>query len=504
MSRTTALVLLAIILVVGAVYAAPAKEASGSQRMVDLDPVLVGGPPFRRLFLDATVVEDSARLERVFHSATKYEGNPVFVKEREWEGWGPSCGGTVIRDGGKFLMYYYCIDGSLGVAESKDGIHWTRPVVGQSSWKGSKENNIVACNHQVFKLAHPVTPDKTWVSFSANRISYSPDGLHWKTPPRKGRLFLSSDVVNFFYDPYHNRMSATWKCASRRLRACGVVWSDDLDHWVKPVDGPIFTADDLDPDATQIYGMPVFAYQGLYIGLPWIYHARNYKYGPFDANRVCEAQEGSPRTIDIQLAWSWDLINWTRTPKRQPFIDHSPYHAFDSGLAFTARAPVVVGDELWFYYSGWDQIHEDYEGIDCSVGIAKLRMDGFCSMHAGDQEGWLISRREVFNTPRVIINAKCGPGGYVAAELLDRNNNPIPGFEWNYCNAFTGDSIRAEITWKTAKFPEEWIDKDKKIRFCVKNADLYSYLPVDINQRIDNGWPEYTFQEFQAEEHKQK
>ena len=40
--------------------------------------------------------------------------------------------------------------------------------------------------------------------------------------------------------------------------------------------------DDLDPDATQVYGMPVFPYQGMYVGLPWIYHSRWMKYGAYD------------------------------------------------------------------------------------------------------------------------------------------------------------------------------------------------------------------------------
>ncbi|MGB9619518.1 MAG: hypothetical protein ACPL7K_03810, partial [Armatimonadota bacterium] len=74
--------------------------------------------------------------------------------------------------------------------------------------------------------------------------------------------------------------------------------------------------------------------------------------------------------------------------------------------------------------------------------------------------------------------------------LLDRHNNPIPGFEWYYSNAFTGDSIRGEITWKTRSFPEQMIDKDKKIKFRLRNADLYSYLPSDINTQIDDGWPD--------------
>jgi hypothetical protein len=204
-----------------------------------------------------------------------------------------------------------------------------------------------------------------------------------------------------------------------------------------------------------------------------------------------EAQEGSLRTGDIQLAWSWNLVNWTRTPKREPFIPNSPVKDFDCGFIGTAREPLVMGDELWFFYSGWDQVHEDYTGLRAAAGLATLRLDGFCSMQAGDKEGWLISRREVFNTPKVTINAKCAPGGYVTAELVDRWNNVIPGFEKTYCNAFTGDSVHGELTWaKHPTFPPELTDKDRKVKFYIKDADLYSYLPVDINQEIDDSHPD--------------
>ena len=111
-------------------------------------------------------------------------------------------------------------------------------------------------------------------------------------------------------------------------------------------------------------------------------------------------------------------------------------------------------------------------------------------MIAGESEGWLVSRREVFNTPNVTINAKCVSGGYVVAELVDRNNKVIPGFEKNNCIPFTGDSVRGELTWKTKEFPKKFIDKDKKVKFYLKNANLFSYLPYDINQQIDDGWPD--------------
>lgn len=265
------------------------------------------------------------------------------------------------------------------------------------------------------------------------------------------------------------------------LDAMVVAVSTDGIAWTKPVEGPVFGADDLDPDATQVYGMPVFPYQGAYIGLPWMYHARFFKYGAYTIPKMHEAQSDSARTVDVQFAWSWDLINWTRPPERRPFIELGPEGAFDSKMIYTARAPVIVGDELYFYYGGFNRIHDDFDGVKGAIGLATLRLDGFCSMRAGEAEGRLISRRERFRTPRVTINARTAPDGWVTTELLDRHNNVLPGFSRAECESFTGDSVRAEIRWKTKAFSPEHVDADKKVRFYVKNADLYSYLPMDVD-----------------------
>ncbi len=479
-----------------------------------VDDPLAGMPPYRRLFLDAMVVEDSANLTRVFHAAEKYKANPIIKKDYPWEGWGPYVYGTILWDGGKLRMWYQGIgrdSADVSYAESKDGIHWTRPELGIIDYHGSKANNIVgmeasatsqassACRIPPRRIdnglstASATTPKIASGAPAGPAWRTPPDGLHWdwNRKPEQLHLFSSSDVTNFFYDPLRHRYTATYKTMNRRHRAVGVAFSEDGLEWTKPVDGAVFGADDLDPDASQVYGMPVFVYQGVYIGQPWIYHARWIKYGKYDKPEVMyEAQEGSPRTVDVQLAWSWDLINWTRTPARKPFIALGPDGAWDSKMIYTARAPVIVGDKLFFYYGGYDTIHDDDKNAKGAIGLATLRLDGFCSMHAGDKEGWLISRREVFNTPRVTINAKCAPGGYVTAELLDRSDKVIPGFSRADCVPFKADSVRAELTWKTTEFPKSLIDKDKKVRFYIKNADLYSYLPVDINQRIDDSKPD--------------
>ncbi|MCD6360477.1 MAG: hypothetical protein J7M38_06370 [Armatimonadetes bacterium] len=141
-----------------------------------------------------------------------------------------------------------------------------------------------------------------------------------------------------------------------------------------------------------------------------------------------------------------------------------------------ARAPVQMGDELWFYYGGWVGAHND-PNAHAAIGVATLRLDGFCSMHAESEEGWFISRVEQFLVPKVTINAKVGQGGRIVAEILDRNDKVIPGFSRDDCVPFTGDSVRHVLTWRTSTLPEDQRKSPKKFRFYLRSADIYSYLP---------------------------
>ncbi len=229
-------------------------------------------------------------------------------KDKPWEGWGPYLYGTVMRDEGRLKMWYQCISGAegfVGYAESRDGLKWEKPNLGIVDYEGSTANNIVAANRQfhipsVHKVRNPECPERTWAMYGYGRevgphVAFSQDGLHWKVRANDEALFKSSDVTNFVYDPYERRYVCTYKTANRRHRAAGVALSEDGLNWHKPIEGPVFGADDLDPDATQVYGMPVFPYQGMYIGLPWMYHARWIKYGEYTSPKVMyEAQGGQP------------------------------------------------------------------------------------------------------------------------------------------------------------------------------------------------------------------
>jgi hypothetical protein len=495
--------------------------AGGDAQPAPADPV-TGGPtgPWRRLFLDATVVEQQSGLQRVFHAAEKHPANPLMKVDRPWEGLGYGVapeGGTVMRDGDRLRMWYLGGHSKLYgyrvcYAESQDGVAWTKPTVGLVEFEGSKDNNIILDENRdlakgllgyttfVSVIKRPDEPDPArryalycyyhyaelkdgqrgkFVTLYP-RVAFSPDGLAWTFLPdddRKG-LFASGDVVQFYRDPYRSRYYATWKTGNRRGRAAGIAVSPDGLTWSKPVEGPVFVADDLDPDASQVYGLSAFPYQGLYLGLPWIYHARWFKSGSYTDQHMYDAEKDSPCTMDPQVAWSWDLITWTRAPERAPFIALGKEGEFDAGMTVPAKEPVLMGDRLYFYYGGFPGRHNEGDKLHLvATGLATLRLDGFCSMRAGAAEGSLISRREAFRVPKVIINAKTAAEGYVVAELLDTNNAVIAGFSRADCLPFSGDDVRHELTWKTADLPPALQGADKKIRFFLKNADLFAYLP---------------------------
>lgn len=480
---------------------------------VDDDEWQRSGPPqgpWRRLFLDAASVEEQLGLQRVFHAATPFDGNPVLSADlpRTTLGAinGPWVYGTVIRENNRFRLWYQLLlnGNHVGYAESTDGIQWTIPSLGivpgpdkqptglvVSAWQPDRFNNVQCHIPSVLLRPQDPDPQRRYALYGFDggsrgpRVAFSPDGLHWNYPAQPANqpprpLFESSDVVNFFRDPYQDRWAATWKTRNRRGRAVGVAVSRDGLEWQKILNAPVFGADDLDPSATQIYGMPVFAWQGLYLGLPWVYAAQYYRSGQYSVEKLHDAQRDSARTIDVQLAWSWDLISWNRPSVRQPLIPRGAPGRWDSGMILTARAPVVVGDELWFYYGGTDKVHDDPR-VRAAIGLAKLRLDGFCSMQpAGDAEGWLLTRREPCSIPRVTINARTSSAGSVTAEIVDRRGRVVRGFGREDCLAFQGDSVRHELTWRTTEFPQAGFG-DYRFRFFLRQAELYSWLPAGLD-----------------------
>ena len=185
--------------------------------------------------------------------------------------------------------------------------------------------------------------------------------------------------------------------------------------WTDPEE--VLVPDDQDPPGLQFYQMPVFKYEGLYVGQLMAYHT--------------PPEEPHIRfygTVDVQLAASRDGIAWQRVGDRKPFMENGPPGppgSLDAGEIYMANAPVVVEDELWFYYSPCP-IEHGPTGRSGPICLAKLRLDGFVSVDAGDEMGTLVTRPFRCEGGSLRINA-AARGGQAQVAVLDENGSSTRG-----------------------------------------------------------------------------
>jgi len=109
------------------------------------DGPIVIRPGVPLLFAEDSVLESVSNMVRVVHRAQQDE-KPVLLPDRPSEkGLIEPFGGIFLKDGGGYRMWYLT-GGALrtAVADSADGVSWTKPELGLYDYRGDgKRNNIV-------------------------------------------------------------------------------------------------------------------------------------------------------------------------------------------------------------------------------------------------------------------------------------------------------------------------------------------------------------------------
>ena len=124
--------------------------------------------------------------------------------------------------------------------------------------------------------------------------------------------------------------------------------------------------------------------------------------------------------------------------------------------------------------------------MEYCLGLAKLRVDGFCSLEAGPaRDGIFVTRPLISTGEHLVINAACGAGGSIAVEVVDHNDDVIPGFSKEQCDVFTDDNVAHVVTWKgrdtysrrlteCAKYPEPERKRIRKLRFFMRKDRIFT------------------------------
>ena len=138
-------------------------------------------------------------------------------------------------------------------------------------------------------------------------------------------------------------------------------------------------------------------------------------------------------------------------------------------------APVVRGDELWFYYRG-NTIDGPKKTWQMGNGIATLRRDGFASLDAAAEPGVVITRSFVFEGEgRLFINTKAGTNGGVRVAALDEEGEPIEHFTVDDAVPVCTDSTCAKACWKQRSSLGALKDRYIRLAFHLVDAELYSF-----------------------------
>jgi hypothetical protein len=436
-------------------------------------PIEVGRE--KQLFVDDVVIESAAGLKRTLNCLSKHPRNPLLQAELPWE---VKCQYfmpyVALREapGKPFRAWYGCyvrdyVQSEEGqakskrtlvcLAESDDGLRWTRRNVNRYKIDGATENAAVWDGRAFRSIFDPRDPDPNRRYKGMTRVSgftpvFSPDGIRW-TMASHGAINQAFDSTSFHWDPVGKKWIASCKIFRDEKRTRGYAESRDFLHWTDTY--PMLAADDKDGPKDQTYSMRIFRYESVYVGLLKIYH--------LDTDRC-----------DVQLAFSRNAKHWER-PDRSAFLANAKQPGgYDYGNIDDAGDPIAVGDQLWFYYSGRSTLHEEKSSKpDGSLCLGTLRRDGFISMEAGDTEGTLVTKPLMLAGNSLCVNADA-KGGQMRVEIVDPDSRkPIGAFTEANCTSLTEDAIRQTLTWQgAADLPR---DKPVRLKFYLRDAKLYSF-----------------------------
>ncbi|MCA9220712.1 MAG: hypothetical protein KDA71_10315, partial [Planctomycetales bacterium] len=441
------------------------------------EPISIGSR--RELFVDDFLIErlEGAARQRLERPEPR---EVVLVTDKPWEG--NTCAYyTIFQDGKLYRMYYRGSHYDVATrraphrevtcyAESKDGIHWTKPELGLFEFDGSKQNNIVADGigthcFAPFKDANPDCPAEARYKALGRgepRKNAGKHGLYAFQSPDGIRWSLMSDEPVITHGAFDSQNLAFWdssrKCYADYhrhfrdgMRDIMTATSSDFLKWTDP-EFLVFSG----APRQQLYTnavQPCPHAPHLLIGFPTRYLAN-------------KAQQVEPTFMT-----SRDGLHFHRWPEALIPTDAPEDRDGNRSNYMTWGIVELPGHEGEYSVYATEAY---YTGPDSRVRRFAYRADGFVAIEAADGTGQLVTKPLTFDGDRLTINAVSAEGGEVRVELQDADGHALPGFGLNDCQPFTGDAINHAIRWSGGRSLASLGGQPVRIRFQLKNAKLYA------------------------------
>ena len=421
------------------------------------------------------------------HAPQRHPDNPVMRRGAPGapDEFGVQFYGSIVHDEGRFKIWYVAVPcWRPAYAESADGIHWERPVLGLVEYKGSRANNLVLMEPAPVKstnlkvLVEPDDPDPVrrykmvvdpawWDGEKSGYCTLAPlfsaDGLRWRlaidATPVDGRLPVERVTI----PPDHHFEAAGGLYKWRGLyyasgqSAAGVLNS--------PLSAGEYSgrevvmhrsADFIRWSATTSVG---FLREGQYRSFPYsegeeshegvsVWQRGNVLLGLYGIWHG--APEWKDRTLDLGFLISNDGVHFREPVTEWAFLPRGDDGAWDQGGLIQGQGFENVGDRTYIWYGAWD-LRAERKHTRGGVGLATLERDRFGSLSVRDPAGqgsFVTSLLQVGQEARLWVNADgIAEDASLRVELLDELERPLPAFSGERGGIVQQSGLKSPVLW---------------------------------------------------------
>lgn len=408
--------------------------------------------------MDADFVESQSGLAWSVNSPTKDTvNNPIFpsgVNTHTWDA-EKSYASVVYKDATWHLFYYGLpAAGSpnfICYATSADGLTWAKPNLGNVSYGGNTNNNIIMVGI-VSSVWYDAVLAK-WIMTAEDNGSGTglyvltaddPEGpytLQKQITP--GGTVEGREVVRL----PEGRWAAYYSTGHQvqlRSQAASISATSSLSGTWSTV-GSKITATSSDH---QYYAIAINQLGDVYAATVMVYDL-------------------SAETIRIDLYAGRDGFAWTLV--KENWIPLGAGGAWDDSMILHGARITEVGDDWWIYYTGSPQGHNVFPPNSARIGRAQLERGRL---------GQVAGTGHITTTPvqptggRVLTVNADASGGTLDIELQDLAGTPLTGFAAADFDTITTDDLDHSPTWGGLPMPT---GQAFRIKFVLDDATLYSY-----------------------------
>ncbi len=440
----------------------------------------------------------------------RHPANPVVARGEPGkpDSWAVQFYGSVIREEGKFKMWYVAVgeerlEGGVprsspwrvAYAESDDGVKWTKPNLGLFKYRGDTANNLVRLEPRLGVLNVKVIKDEDDAAYpyklgahvwwpnarkkradgSAGRsgtfVPYrSTDGLRWEAMIEVDPVEFEIATSDMALDPWHyepvggfykwdgvyflSGQNAIKDGRNNHGRVTRQFFSPDLVNWhqasaigfVRPEQRTIRGRGS---EIEQTHeGISAWPRRNVIVGISGMWHG---------------AREWSDITIDLGFVYSHDGVYFREPEHEMIFIERGADGAWDQGGLLQGQGFENVGEQTYIYYGAWDPRNSKASPRRGGVGIVTLPRDHFAQLVVdlqtqGPRDYQMPKTSSSFVSAAIDLPKDGAHGFYVNAqglgddawlrlELLNATGVPMPRFSGDNAAIVRENGFQAPVRW---------------------------------------------------------